>query len=465
MHLTHLVLLTVLSWAGPAPDELVSKLGSPRFSEREAAAEALRDLGREALPVLRQSRQATDLEIRTRVRALIEEIETNLMVQPTQVRLNYQDQPIGEVARHLGEQANVSINVIDNNLGLRSQQKITLVESEPVPFWKALDELCRQGNLQLNHGVQIVGVGPANRLPVLNLFPTTMTAPPSSISGPFRVSVLSLVDHKERNFNSMIQSGPIVIQNGQRVEPDTRPGVTTENFSMSLSVMSEPRMSVAIDGPVKVSQAFDDRGNDLAQPDANGRVQHASSGYNGMAHVNGSMNLTLPVGLKMPEKPGSKIDRFKATIPVVVMARKDDPLVVPLDDASKGKTFENEQIRIQVHGVQQQAGQPLVEIDLTVKLLQPDNHGPQTGAFAQEYMTFRQNQGNSQNQIEIVDAQGRPYHQWFPSHPTQPGQDGMRMNLRVMSTEGVGPPAQIRYYDLSRTATEIEVELRDIPLF
>ncbi|HEU5119128.1 MAG TPA: hypothetical protein VFT74_21235, partial [Isosphaeraceae bacterium] len=209
MHLTQLVLLAALSWAGPAPDELVSKLGSPRFSEREEAAAALRDLGREALPALRQSRQATDLEIRTRVRALIEEIETNLMIQPTRVRLNFQNQTIAEVARQLGEQANVSINVIDNNLGMRSLQKVTLVETEPVPFWKALDELCRQGNLQLNHGVQIVGVGPANRLPVLSLFPTTMSSPPSSISGPFRVSVLSLVDHKERNFNSMIQGGPI----------------------------------------------------------------------------------------------------------------------------------------------------------------------------------------------------------------------------------------------------------------
>jgi hypothetical protein len=472
MHLAHLVLLTALSWGGPPADDLIAKLGSPRFSDREQAAAALRVLGREALPALRLSKEAGDLEVRTRVRALIEEIETTLMIQPTRVRLNYRDTPIAEVARGLGEQANVTINVVENNLipNLRAR-RITLEESEPVPFWKALDELCRAGNLQLNHSIQIVGVGAANRMPVLNLFPSAAPPPPTALSGPFRVSTLSLVHHKERNFQTMVQNGPMALQNGVPIDPrahgqgqagDGWPGVTTESFMMSLSVMSEPRLSVALDGGIKVAEAYDDRGNPLAVPEPRGAIHH-NSGYNGMAHVNGSTNLTLSVPLKMPEKPGTAIKTFKATIPVVVMARKDDPLVVPLTDDGKGKTFQNESIRIEVHDVKQEPGQPFTLIDLTVKLLRRDEGAPQAGPLGQEFFAFRQNQANPQNQIEILDGQGHPYHQWFPMQ-NQAAADGMRMSLRLMPTDGVGAPAQIRYYDLSKTPTEIEVELKDVPL-
>lgn len=477
MHIAHLVLISLLTFAGPSPEDLVTRLGSPRFSEREQAASTLRDLGRDALTALRAARQADDLEVRTRVRALIEEIETNLMVQPTRVRLNFQDQPIADVAHALGEQANVTINLVENNLVALRNTRVSLVESEPVPFWKALEELCQAGHLQINQGVQIVGVGATNRQPVLNLIPSALPTPPSATSGPFRVAVTSLVDHKERNFTPTTPiaiHAPIAIRNGvivhRRVNPnanakhnDSRPGVTSENFSMSLLVMAEPRMSIAIDGAVKVIEALDDLGNSLALPDAAGPIQH-NSGYNGMAHVNGSTNLVLPVPLKMPEKPGRSIERFKATIPVVVMARKDDPLVVPLDAANRDRTFKNENITLTIHDVTQEPGQPFINIDLSFHFLQPIADGPHGGAISQEFLTFRQNHANSQNQIEILDDQGRPYHQWFPFQP-HPSDDGTRMSVRLMPADGVGPPAQIRFYDLSRTATEIDIELSEIPLF
>ncbi len=38
--------------AGLAPQDLVARLGSPRFSERESASESLRHMGRAALPIL-----------------------------------------------------------------------------------------------------------------------------------------------------------------------------------------------------------------------------------------------------------------------------------------------------------------------------------------------------------------------------------------------------------------------------
>ncbi len=61
-----LILLTSLAAADPGPDarQLVERLGAPRYVDREAAAEALKALGREALPVLRSARNTRDPEIR-----------------------------------------------------------------------------------------------------------------------------------------------------------------------------------------------------------------------------------------------------------------------------------------------------------------------------------------------------------------------------------------------------------------
>ena len=66
----------LLGWSqdvGPA--ELVARLGSSRFAEREAAAVSLRRLGDSALPALRQARSAADPEIRIRAAKVREEIE------------------------------------------------------------------------------------------------------------------------------------------------------------------------------------------------------------------------------------------------------------------------------------------------------------------------------------------------------------------------------------------------------
>ena len=90
-------------------------------------------------------------------------------------------------------------------------------------------------------------------------------------------------------------------------------------------------------------------------------------------------------------------------------------------------------------------------------------NNPNQGQFGQEFMAFRANPGQSQNQVEIVDAQGKLFAQWFPINQ-QPGNDGLRMSVRLMPTEGVGAPAEIRLYELGRAETETQVELHDIPM-
>ncbi len=69
-----------------------------------------------------------------------------------------------------------------------------------------------------------------------------------------------------------------------------------------------------------------------------------------------------------------------------------------------------------------------------------------------------------QSQIEILDAQGRAYHQWYPSS-SRVDAEAARMTITLMNNQGdLGPPAQLRFYDMNRATTEVQFEFHDIPM-
>lgn len=466
-------------WGGEEPGDLVRKLGAPRFSEREAAAQALKELGRDALPSLRSARDAQDPEVRARAAGLVDQIETALMVQPTLVRLDFHDAPIADVVKNLGEQAHVALTLVPENGPAWANRRVTLEESAPVPFWKAIDGLCQAAQLQVMPGVQMLGMGQPGRLPVVSLMASPYPPGPSFVHGPFRVGLTKIVQHRERNFATGFQGGMggVMAFNGNIVRPgqipqppnaprEVRgnvPGVSSELFNLELLLTAEPRMTIAqeLDRTWKLTEAVDEKGQSLLPPSGPNAIQHYA-GYNGF-NPTGQPAIQLTVPLSLPPSPGQTIKRLRGTIPVMVLSRKDDPLVIPLDQ--RGKTFQNSQIRIQIQDVRKEPNGH-TSIELTAKLTPDDSFPPQfrqAAGLGAELMAFRNNVGNSQNPIEIVDAQGRAYPQWFPYSP-QPGPDGTRMSLKLMPAEGIGEPVEIRFYEMARASSEIPFELDDIPM-
>jgi hypothetical protein len=182
---------------------------------------------------------------------------------------------------------------------------------------------------------------------------------------------------------------------------------------------------------------------------------------NAYSQFGGSL-LPVQIPLRMPAEPGNAVKSLRVSIPIVAASRKEVPFVVPLVDA-KGKTFQNERITVQVHDVRPDPNQPTTSIELTVRIRSEEPSSPISGRHNLESMVFRNHPGGGQSQVEIVDAQGRAYTQWIIPNPQQ-GQDGLHMTLRLMQTEGVGPPTEIRYYDIAKTETEVTFELNDIPM-
>ena len=143
-----MVLLGQVPGGQADPSGLVAQLGSARYAQREAASQALERLGRPALPALRAVRDARDLEIRTRAYHLIQKIEGALLTQPSRLRLAFDEAPLTEVVKSLGDQAGFQVALYPENLPRWRSQKVTLRESDPIPFWKAIDRLCDAAGLR-----------------------------------------------------------------------------------------------------------------------------------------------------------------------------------------------------------------------------------------------------------------------------------------------------------------------------
>ncbi len=463
MTVVTLILVSLLGLpADQDPSALVDRLGSARYTEREQASKALEALGRDALSALREARDSEDPEVRSRATILIERIENELMIRPTLVALDFRQQPISEVVSMIAKRSGMDVSLVADAMSTR---RISLEATEPVPFWKAIDRLCATAQLRSNVTMQM---GPDGRGAVVQLFASGTPTDQDMIydSGPFRVTLWEIHHNRTMHFGSRGAVGQVFHIGGAggaaiqpQAEADRHDPRLDEQFYLVLQVVAEPRMSLSQTGPLTLTEAIDERGNSLLMPDEPGGISR-NAGYFGFNPS--SVMIQMQSHLSYPEDAGKVLKRLRGSVPVIVSSRKEDAMVVPLNEF-EGKTFKNGEVSVQVHSVQADPNLPSTTIDLTIRSNEPGNDPSALGnGLNPRLMAFR-TPNVAQNQIEIVDAQGRIYHQWFPAS-TQGDDQETRMTLRLMPAEGLGPPVQLKFYDMSRAQTEVRFEFSDVPL-
>lgn len=444
----------------PASDPLalVRQLGSARYAQREAAAVALEQLGRTALPALRSAKEVKDPEIRSRASALITKIEGALLTKPTMIALGFRNQTLDEVVRSFNEQSGIKMAIYPEQPALQ-QKRVTLEESAPVPFWKALDRLCEVGQLQYNFGMHGM---PNAREPVFPLFSGAgRPAGPMSDSGPFRVNLVGV--HYQRHVQYFTPGQPIISNRvGLQPAPLPKPGDVrrpdhnmTEEFYAQIQVAAEPRLSVSQNGPLKLVEAIDDRGQSLLLESNTTQTIQRHSGYFGLT---AGPTLHLQAPLRRPEQPGQVIKRLRGVVPVVVATRKGDPLVVPLSGSS-GKSFHNDETTLEVQEIRVNPDTHQTSIQITVRTKLDTGAGGDADLLgALPTALVRRNTTQQQQQLEVVDAQGKPI-PWYLSHDAE----GARMTL-TLTPQDQAAPAELRYYAMVRALTEASFEFADVPL-
>ncbi|HEX8202896.1 MAG TPA: hypothetical protein VF590_20640 [Isosphaeraceae bacterium] len=432
--------LTLALALAPDPAALTLRLGSPRFSERQEAAAALEALGDGALPALREARESRDPEIRSRAAALADAIERRRLVLPSLVTLDFRDRPLEEVIAALGARSGIPLRLAPADIPARRPPRITLEEPQPVPFWVALDRLCRAGGLQSSPVSSTLFGGPVGPPSIL-----LQPGPPPRFtfnSGPFRVRAVGF--HHRRDL--MLDPEP-----GGPEHP-----ALDEQFSLQVQVLVEPRCWIRQAGPVAGLVAADDQGRSLVPGPGDRPGDPPPEGaFDGSGQES---VLPLTIALRHPGQVGRAIKTLRGRVPVVVWTRRGDPLAIPLAGAS-GKTFRGAGIGLEVHSVRDDPNLGRTTIEL---LLGTDGAPGEAGGAARGGEWTPQ---ALENRIEVIDSQGRVVPLFLEGVATE--EAGARVTLALMSDggggAGLGSPAQLRVFGLIEAPAEVPFEFSDLP--
>jgi len=474
------------------PAALVEKMGSASYAEREAA-KSLESLGSKALPALRSALKSKDAEVRSRARIMINKIEGNLLVQETLVRLDFKDATVDEIFKSLSKQAGFTVSLASGgpmNFGL-TNERISLQDSKPIAFWKAIDRVFAAAHLgyhvQQGYPQRMMPGQPGPR-PDLVLVPQPdLLSQPKSDHGPFQVIVTMLSYHSQVSFfapgrmigQSRAANGALtkLAMKGARSPLEkSRVGAVGSNsgtdaakagddparsvqFTVNLQFLPEPRMTLSHLGTVQLVEAVDDRGNSLLQATTSERMPSGGMGF----FTPGAFGLNSSVPLRRPDAPGRLIKKLRGTVELSVLARQPDPLVIPLEGAA-GKTFQNDALHVVVNAIDSDPLRRQDSIELTIEEIDqlfPEQTGNGMGPGARNMTTAMGGAGgdNPQSPIQLNNSQGQNMlYQSMLDH------DSGRLKLIVRQFPQMGQVKELRISNIVRAKTKISFEFQDLPM-
>jgi hypothetical protein len=478
-------LLTIVLASAYADDQsdavtLIGRLGAESFDDRVAAYKALERLGGEALPALRAAGDTSDPRVRSRVRALIESIgrriEADRFERPTILRLDFRNRRLGEVVDALNERHDLGLSL---RLGPEPRHRmmgfdpdgpeklkqlrnrvITLEAAQPLPFWKAIDRLCKPVPLRYDLSR---GYGFGTSQGFLVLMPDRTGHGPVSDSGPFRVQITGAHSDFEQDF--ILDPEPLRL----RARP---PG--TGDLTVPLAVLSEPGLMLHQNGAVVVTEATDDRGRSLV-PDAPAVLDPGQDNRSRQVMNHGASILTNAV-LAAPDPTATVIRRLRGKVPVIAVTKGVDPLIIPLKgEGVLGRTFSTRDLTLVVDQGSLAPG-ARAWVKVTVRFNRGDRatfaRSDQTPAHFAGY-----NIGGVLEHLELHDADGRRLNHTLGEQTT--GADGQGFyygyQLMVLPDAEDGPvggprnvktpiPAELRYYGFAQRVMEVPFDFRDVPM-
>jgi hypothetical protein len=492
MGLAVIALAALLGWASDdGPAEPVARLGSARFTEREAAAESLKRLGRQALPALRKARSASDLEVRLRASQVRDEIEAAILLEPTMVRLDFHDRPLSEVVEAIGRRAGGPLALgydpsIDPNRRDRPtgpDRRITLEAPDALPFWEAIDRLCRAGGLRWSYPQHPLGL---DRLFDGLILAPGVAAPPRTEAGPFRVELLRVCRERDLALAPGLEQPDRGLSRATgprfRSAPPARgPGVREvrdSSFFAELLISVEPRLRIVSQAPLDRLKATDDRGRSILREPKAEELQAEVAFFRSNPQLDPRLRPELRFGsggqstttqicqipLDDSAPPAGRLAELKGVIAVAVMGRRANPLVVPLADAGE-RTLEEDGVRVTIHEVQMRTNQTHGELELTLETERSGEtlkvQGPGIGP-----LEIRRPFDLNQRQIEIRDDRDRPFDWSFLRAPDQGTRGRMRLLVRPRDDGERLDFSRLRLhiFTIVGAAAEIPFSFADVPM-
>ena len=260
---------------------------------------------------------------------------------------------------------------------------------------------------------------------------------------------------------------------GRRVRP-----AGGGELTVPLAILAEPGLVLHPNGPVTIDEAVDDWGRALAM-----RAPKAPTPRPADRHAFGQespASIEVNVQLAAPTLPVTIIRRLRGKVPVIVVSRGSDPLVIPLNgESALGKMYRSRDMNILVDeisldpraevfvGVTRPADSAFQRSDNTAESSRPD------------FTSF--NSERVMEHMELYDAAGRRLNHVIGGHTigvagnesflvypmiVVPGfEDGASIQLPGEPAAPPTPvPTELRYYGFVQTALEVPFDFRDIPM-
>lgn len=356
--------------AAPAPQttgpekiaQLIERMGSADFTERENANLQLEAIGVPALESLRKATKSDDPEIRRRAEELVGKLErraaTEKALAPKKVRLTFKETPLLEALLSLHKQSGFDIELQDPEGKLKSRT-VTLDTGE-VSFWEALDSFCLKAGLvevdnvingavppnpaNFRQGAKLrpaIGPAPVQAAPIQAVQPAILPAAPplglprANVAAP-SVSVIRLADGKAKPIPTAY-AGALRI----RALPNAIPARDGENnVQINLQVSREPRLLWHDLPSVRIEKAVDASG-ELLSPllfGADGVNQAMPVRMIGFAGFNGNLSQVVPVHLKRGEKPVGELKELTGVLSATLASAPEAVLIMDKILEASGKT-------------------------------------------------------------------------------------------------------------------------------
>jgi hypothetical protein len=221
--------------------ELVRRLGSDNFAERDQAHAELQKRGGKALDALRQGLAGMDLDVRRRALDLVRRIEDgelqDAVIKPDRVRLHFDKMPLKVALREI---ENISGLQIETQLASGLAGRVVTVDTGAVPFWQAWERFCQAADLCEPSSTRDKP-GPGAQL----ILRQGKSAQPACVCPPLRVRAVSYLQ-------------PL---------PAFDPGTRRDFFTTMLELRTAPHVSLWAIDEVVIRQAHDEDGKPLALAD------------------------------------------------------------------------------------------------------------------------------------------------------------------------------------------------------
>ena len=437
-------LAAFLAMAGAAdpPSAWVDRLAEE--STRAQAIDALEAAGMAALPDLRRAVAEEGGETGQIAAELIRRIGARRLLRATPVSLNIEDRSVPEAVADLAIASGFGIDPPVLKDEASKDKKITLREPGTLGFLEALDRLGAEGGFRQDASGSWWPAtwvrSPPRRGELVKLVPAAALPPPTSYAGPYRATLTGL--YRSRT----------VAQVRAPAEAEV-----VESFRAEIEVTAEPGLLLLQNGPIRVREAVDDRGQVLrpivsAPPNPSGQDLFPWD-----QDRLGALLCALP--LVLPDDRGAILSRLRGFVPVIAVTRTDELFSCDFADLN-GKalsgggvtltvsraSFDNQVARFALEVRGEPATAPIGFASgprqMTQAILSP--------AF------------NLVDHLRVEDAEGRA----FPigANPSGPPRPDGSVTFHVEALSPGAAPAKLRYFAVAAVATEIPFDFRDLPI-